>query len=222
MTLMGKGWCYEYRKHEYHVIDYRSTLLPARKNLLESTPDQEITDEDYKEIVKNIHVSFLKAVQENIRMRILGNLDSMLKMPRPDYSRSDRIAELYDEFFYGPEQVGFPKAFPIRMRDLKIQPMGGKPNFYPRKDNAGHKAKVPIILINAITLNTGRNWRFTASNMGEPLPRDPLAMEISKKAVRLRAAESYGDIVPRQQNLLQCEAVAAPEQPVRGIACRYD
>ena len=179
------------------------------KNLLESTPDTEITDEHYKAIVANIEVSFLEGVQQNIRMRILNDLNAMLKMPRPDYSRSDRIAELYDEFFYGQEQVEFQKVFPIRMRDLKIQPMGGKPDFYPRDDNAGRKAQVPILLINATTLNTGRNWRFTASNMGEPLLNDPLATEVSRKAVRLRSADSYDNIVPHQQNLLLCEAVAA-------------
>jgi predicted acylesterase/phospholipase RssA len=179
------------------------------KNLLESTPDTKITDEHYKAIVENIQVSFLEAVQQNIRMRVLTDLEAIFKMPRPDYSRSDRIAELYHEFFYGPKQVGSQKVFPIRMRDLKIQPMGGKPGFYPRDDNAGREAKVPILLINATTLNTGRNWRFTASNMGEPPPTDPLAAEVSKKAIQLRPADSYANIVPHQQDLLLCEAVAA-------------
>ena len=179
------------------------------KNLLESTPDTEITDEHYKAIVANIEVSFLEGVQQNIRMRILNDLNAMLKMPRPDYSRSDRIAELYDEFFYGRERVEFQKVFPIRMRDLKIQPMGGKPDFYPRDDNAGRKAMVPILLLNATTLNTGRNWRFTASGMGEPLPDDPLAMEASRKAIRLLPADSYDKIVPHQQEFRLCEAVAA-------------
>jgi hypothetical protein len=56
------------------------------------------------------------------------------------------------------------------MNDLFITPAGwqqGK-DFKPRFDNWLRRAKVPILLLNAESLNTGHVWHFTASWTGEP------------------------------------------------------
>ena len=75
-------------------------------------------------------------------------------MSKTNYSRSDRLGELYDKYFYR-EVIDKNRKTMIQMRELKILP-GGR-EFYPRKDNIHRKAKVPIILLNASTLNTGHN-----------------------------------------------------------------
>lgn len=177
------------------------------KRLLESKTDQQITDRDYVEIVTRIEIEFLKAVQRNIRMRTFLNPLKNLKMCLPSYSRSDRIGELYDEYLYRPA-LDPQRSTPIEMRELKIQPKGGKADFYPKNDNSGRSAKVPIIAINATTLNTGHNWRFEAAHMGEPKRDCNIQMEIDKN-MRLRRAESYDDIVKHQQNFELGLAVAA-------------
>ncbi len=177
------------------------------KTLLESRTDDEITDQDYLAIVERIEGEFLAAVQKNIRMRTFLNVRKNLRMSLANYSRSDRIGELYDALIYRPA-VNPSRSTPIQMRELKIQPKGGKNNFYPLDDNAGRKAKVPILLINATTLNTGHNWRFEASRMGEPPRTDPVAMDIDKK-LRLRRPPSYDDIIPKQQDIELGLAVAA-------------
>lgn len=177
------------------------------KRLLESKTDQEITDRDYGNIVARIEIDFLEAVQQNLRMRTFVNPIKNLKMCLPWYSRSDRIGELYDEYIY--RRVLDPKrSTPIEMRELKIQPKGGKTDFYPKKDNTGRSAKVPIILINATTLNTGHNWRFEAAHMGEPKGDGKVEAEVDKN-MRLRRAGSYNDIVKWQQNFELGLAVAA-------------
>ena len=177
------------------------------KRLLESKSDQEITDCDYQDIVFRIENDFLKAVQKNLRMRTFVNPIKNLKMCLPQYSRSDRIGALYDEYIY--RRVLDPKqSTPIEMRNLKIAPKDDKPDFYPKDDNAQRSAKVPILLINATTLNTGHNWRFEASRMGEP-KRDGMVESEVDKNMRLRRAKSYGDIVGRQQNFKLGIAVAA-------------
>jgi NTE family protein len=66
------------------------------KRLLESKPDAEIADQDFKAIVERIEVEFLAAVQRNIRMRTFLNPGKNLRMALANYSRSDRIGELYD------------------------------------------------------------------------------------------------------------------------------
>jgi NTE family protein len=109
-------------------------------------------------------------------------------MRRADYSRSDRIGELYDEYFYRPA-LDPDRQSMIEMSKLKIIPKGGKPDFYPLKENGPRSAKVPILLINATTLNTGHNWRFEASRMGEPSLSSPEVTEIDKN-LRLRTIAS--------------------------------
>ena len=156
------------------------------KNLLERKADSEISDEDYIELVETIHREFRRAVQKNIRARAFLNLAKNVWMAKATYSRSDRIGDLYDRFFYKPAWGRErPKRWfglvdeQIALSELKIHPRGEPDDFRPDEDNGRRKnAKVPIILINATTLNTGHNWRFEAVRMGEPLPDDETAREV--------------------------------------------
>jgi len=177
------------------------------KWLLEKKPDAEISDKDYLEIVLRIERELLAAVQRNIRMRTFLNPVKNLQMSLANYSRSDRIGELYDEMLYRPV-LGAGRPTPIQMRELLIRPKGDKPDFHPHKDNRGRTAKVPILILNATTLNTGHNWRFEASRMGEPPRGRRVALEVDKN-MRLRRAPSYADITPRQQDIELGLAVGA-------------
>jgi hypothetical protein len=125
------------------------------KKLLESKAEAAISDGDYKELVEQIKRDFFAAVQSNFRLRTFVDLGKNLQTWKADYSHTDRIAELLDEDLYRPV---FQSSSPILMRELKIQPLSAKPDFYPRADNLGRLAKVPILVVNATTLNTGRNW----------------------------------------------------------------
>ena len=60
------------------------------------------------------------------------------------------------------------------LAELKINPRDGDPDFDPRIHNWRRRAKVPVLVLNATTLNTGHNWQFTTSFMGEsPWVVDP-------------------------------------------------
>jgi predicted acylesterase/phospholipase RssA len=158
------------------------------KKLLESIPDDRITDQHYIDIVKEIELDFLKATEKNIRMSTFTDFIANFKMVLFEYSRSDRIAKLYNEAFYQLVLSGV--SDPIQMQELKIYPKGGSTNFYPLTDNNSRKAKVPILVLNATSLNSGRNWQFTAQTMGEP----PVLgiNKFDKKPIRLRRADGYG------------------------------
>lgn len=177
------------------------------KRLLESKPDERITDGDYADLVAEMYGHFLRATQANIRMRTFLNPWRNLKMVRPDYSRSDRIGELYDELIFRPA-AGPGQKGPIRMRDLRIRPAGCGEGFHPLRHNRGRACKVPILLINAASLNTGRNWRFEAARMGEP-PRAGEADFDIDKAMRLERPRSYEELPPRLANFTLGKAVAA-------------
>lgn len=137
------------------------------KQLYESKADEDIAQDDYLRIVKEIETEFLNAVQKNIRMLLLTSFSKNLKMWKgSSYSRSNRLGELYEEYFYKPL---LPKkdSSPIFMNDLFINPLGNEA-FKLNDDNWKRINKVPQLILNATAVNTGHNWQFTASWMGEP------------------------------------------------------
>src|SRR5439155_12171115 len=140
------------------------------KNLLESTPNSAITDDHYVEIVKKLEAHYREAMAKNLRGRALANYFKNYKLVLPNYSRTNRIAEVLEKEFYRPIIGG---SGPIDLYSLRIEPLDDAGNkiegFDPRTDgNKLGTAPAPILLLNATTLNTGHNWRFEATWIGEP------------------------------------------------------
>jgi predicted acylesterase/phospholipase RssA len=141
------------------------------QHLLQTKTDGEIGPEDYVKIVKRIENDFLAGVQTNIRCKVFGDIFSNLRMfLQPGYTTTRRLAELYESEIYAriPDEKG---SAPRLLKDLLMRPEGEGSNFKPKYDNWRRNAKVPELVLNATTLNTGRNWQFTASWMGEPPSR---------------------------------------------------
>jgi NTE family protein len=177
------------------------------KKLLETKTDSQIIDSDYLEIVEKITVDFLKAVQSNIIMTAYRDPLKTIKMASKSYSSSLRLAELYEKLFY--KGVLNPnKTQPIKMSDLKIIPKGEDLDFYPLKHNTKRINKVPLLLINAALLNTGRVWYFEATHMGEVPHEDYIAQEVDKN-LRLIRPISYSPLIKNHSDFLLSHAVAA-------------
>ena len=178
------------------------------KQLLESKPDADVSDRDYVDLVARLETHFLAAVQRNLRLRTFANPINNMRMALPDYSRSDAIGAIYERHIYRPLiEVGRRR---IRMRDLKIQPAGVRAEFHPwdsRIGNPARQAKVPVLILNATSLNSGHNWVFTATSMGEVPPRNPNFRDIDKKD-RYRRVR-YDEIETREADFLLGNAVAA-------------
>lgn len=144
------------------------------QRLLESQEESTLTREDYLQLVERLERDFLAAVQKNIRMRVMGNpLANLRALLSSRWTRTREAGRQYERHFYLP--IGGRSSGRITMEDLLIQPAGegekdpgGRPSFNPRRDNWKRRCKVPILVVNAATLNTGHNWQFTASWMGEP------------------------------------------------------
>src|SRR5690606_35191978 len=79
---------------------------------------------------------------------------------------------------------------------------------HPERRNRYRAAKVPILLINATSLNTGRNWRFEAVRMGEPPPTGRVAKDLDRR-MRLVRPERYDLMTPSQQDIELGHAVEA-------------
>lgn len=146
------------------------------RNLLNTHPDPQITREDYLEIVRRVQKRFLQGVQQNLRTRALTNLACNVKMLLPRlfgaraYTRSHRIGELYEERLYSAVDDEHRPDAPRPMPSLRITPAGepDADHFKPRFANWRRRAKVPVLLLNTTSLNSGHTWHFTATWMGEP------------------------------------------------------
>ena len=132
-----------------------------------------IDQKDYIEAVDRVSRTFLAGVQENIRTRVAFNVfDNARMFFQPSYSRTRRLAKLYQRHLFA-RLDGYEDT--VKLRDLKIRPKTGvmdpkRPGADgpPKYVNWRRIDKIPIVILNATTINTGHNWQFTASWMGEP------------------------------------------------------
>jgi predicted acylesterase/phospholipase RssA len=180
------------------------------RHLLQTRADSEITRQDYVELVERIERSFLEGVQTNLRTRLLAEpLTAMRDALFKSYSQTERVGELFEEHLYSRvedgEQTG--KRWLNRLY-IEPQPEAGEaPSdlpFNPRVRNWQRSAKVPILILNATTLNTGHSWQFTASDLGEP-PGRRSGIETNPLLSRLR----YQDTPERYRCFPLGHAVAA-------------
>ncbi len=184
------------------------------QNLLKTREDGEITREDYIDIVRSVQEQFLKGVQQNLRTRVMTNLGCTLKMLRPawmgsgTFTRSHRLGELYEEALYASVRDRHTAGNPRTMPSLLIQPKGEMDGetFRPKFSNWRRRAKVPVLLLNSTSLNSGHNWQFTGSWMGEPPGLMGKEVNLNARYRRLYYSEAP---TQAQQNFRLGHAVAA-------------
>ena len=145
------------------------------RHLLQTKVDTDITRQDYIDIVREMIDEFVSGVQKNIRTRVAVNpLKNFRMFWSENYSRTVRAAELYEQYLYALVKDGHESKKDRYLNDLTIAPLiknGSSAekdtSFSPKYQNWRRSAKVPILVLNAATLNTGHTWQFTASWMGE-------------------------------------------------------
>jgi len=151
----------------------------ALRQRLQTITDGKLGYEEYLAIVRDVMHQFCTGVSQNLRVRALSNFWSNLKMLfTRTYGRSNRMGELYELHLYDAVQDGHRHGEMRKMSDLLIRPLMPRSagseraepdeNFKPKFSNWRRRAKVPVLLLNATSLNSGHNWHFTASWMGEP------------------------------------------------------
>jgi predicted acylesterase/phospholipase RssA len=188
------------------------------KDLHENVRAEEITDAHFVKIVEHLETTFLAGVERHVRALAYADLPKNWRMRKANYSRSDRLGELYDEIFYRPSweaplfgPAPAPRQDPggmVQVRDLLVSPAGSAPGFNPFRDNAGREeAPVPILVLNATSLNTGHSWRFEAVRMGEYPRTERYWVEIDKN--KRLATTDWEQIAPRQRSFELGLAVAA-------------
>ncbi len=175
------------------------------RSLLKNKTDEEITKKDYIKIVEEIVEEFLQGVQRNIRMRVAAEFTTNLKMIfSSKYSRTKRAGELYEEEIFSKIDDGDGDQ-PRFMDDLNIYPKNDLENFNPKLHNWRRAAKVPMLFLNATTLNTGHNWQFTTTWMGEPPTSIDTEVDTNDRLRRMY----YTEAPPEHQKMRLGYAVSA-------------
>jgi predicted acylesterase/phospholipase RssA len=178
--------------------------LQVRK-LLNEKSDREISREDYIKIVEETAAEFLEGVQRNIRVRVAAEFTTNLKMIfSSKYSRTKRAGELYEEEIFSKVRDG-EGGKPRFMNKLNIYPKGDLEHFNPKLHNWRRAAKVPMLVLNATTLNTGHNWQFTTSWMGEPPSNIDTEVDTNDRLRRMY----YNEAPPEHQKIRLGYAVSA-------------
>jgi predicted acylesterase/phospholipase RssA len=182
------------------------------RDLLQSKAEEEIESQDYIELVQKIEQTFLEFVKTNPRMKTFtwpgcwGRWfwDILWRKEIP----TSPFAKLLDQDLYGPEVSKDPanaRRQDLFLPDLIIQPRHAPPGFNPKYENWRRKDKVPILVLNATTLNTGHNWQFTCTWMGE----SPAAINPEIDANDRLRRPYYDDLKPPFRNIRLGLAVAA-------------
>lgn len=180
------------------------------QKVLQSKKDKSIARDDYIKVVRQVQERFLAGVQRNLRTRALASLGANFRMIySKEYSRSHRLGELYEEELYKRiGEGGEVRTEPRTMPELLVRPadhMNSSP-FKPKFSNWRRRAKVPVLLLNTTSLNSGHSWHFTARWMGEPPGSISTEIDVNERYRRLWYEQAPK---PEHQNYRLGYAVAA-------------
>lgn len=136
---------------------------------------------DYVALVQEVVAQFRQSVTTDlIRQAQPGAAAAIWRMLKDDQRGAidpEQVAAALEANFYQPAWSG-PDAAParqaaLRMHDLPFVPKDhsagplGHEDFHPLRHNWLRAHKIPDLVINATTLNTGHGWQFTPRWMGE-------------------------------------------------------
>jgi len=163
--------------------------LKARR-LLNTKDDAKIGADDYIELVQELIEEFLGGVQKNVRTRVVSNPLANLRMLLTGYSRSDRAGDLFERHIFRRVEDGEGRQ-PRLLSNLKIWPpdMEESEGFKPTVHNWRRENKVPILILNATSLNTGHNWQFTTTWMGESPAAIDTEIDANERLRRMKLPE---------------------------------
>ncbi len=166
--------------------------MMLRNRLLKAAP---MTQGDYISLVQDLIEHFTGAVAQNLRgqpskfevgWRFLKGAKGALD--------TEKIAAALEKYFYRPL---WHDGEPLFMHHLKFKPVDhdpvltGEEDFNPAKHNWLRSDKVPMLVLNATTVNTGHAWQFTPTWMGEsPWSTHPAADSVPRLQWHLYDPES--------------------------------
>jgi predicted acylesterase/phospholipase RssA len=133
-----------------------------------------LTHQDYIDLVQEVIDRFLVGVEGNLRGAVQPSKFQVFKRLALNSQKgalnAEQTATALDELFYRPLMKGATGGC---MHDLPFTPSdhNGREakasEFHPGRHNWLRANKVPALVLNAMTVNTGHAWQFTPTWMGE-------------------------------------------------------
>ena len=143
--------------------------LALRRRLIGLKPGDRV---DYVDLVGELIAHFETAVDSGVREQVQkGKLGTLMSLLRSKGALdSGAAADVLEERFYRPLMEGEGTLY---MDQLAFEPpdhdpeRAGGDSFNPTKHNWLRADNVPVLVLNATTVNTGHAWQFTPTWMGE-------------------------------------------------------
>lgn len=145
--------------------------LALRRRLLDKTPLQR---DSYIQIVGDLIARFQAAVALDVRRGVQPSKAAValrfIVGGEKGALDPEQVADVLERDFYRPL---LPGDGPLYMDDLPFTPADHDPavtnsaTFNPTRHNWLRAHKVPALVVNATTVNTGHGWQFTPTWMGE-------------------------------------------------------
>ena len=143
--------------------------LALRQRLLNPASEGPV---DYLALVRDLIEHFETAVASGLREQVQGRwYKTVMSLLRQKGALdSEATAKLLERHFYRPLMPGDGTLY---MDELAFQPpdhdpgKAGGDGFNPTKHNWLRTDNVPVLVLNATTVNTGHAWQFTPTWMGE-------------------------------------------------------
>jgi hypothetical protein len=141
-----------------------------RNRLVENAP---LSHHDYVELVQALIDHFLGAVRQNLRGQVQPATAKVVwnfLTGEKGALDTEQTAKALARYFYEPLWTA---QEPLEMHHLKFTPkdhdaaLAGTKEFHPGKHNWLRADRVPVLVLNATTVNTGHAWQFTPTWMGE-------------------------------------------------------
>jgi len=145
--------------------------LKLRQRLKESAP---LSRESYVQIVQELIEHFQRAVGFDLRGGVQPPKWTLVRrvLVKGEQGALDpeQVASALERDFYRPL---LPGSGTLEMHELPFTPkdhdekLAGPGDFNPVQHNWLRRDKVPVLILNATTVNTGHGWQFTPTWMGE-------------------------------------------------------
>jgi len=183
--------------------------------------DASLDRDAYVRIIDNAQEILVKAIQKNLRLRLFCNPLGILRVLLTQHSLGKRMARLYERYLYQrPVEQLQPRPWwklwhpgRMRLRDVRFSPGGGPVKggieAYNAATEGTTRSRVPSLIINATSLNSGAPFRFSSVEVGDPrlgffrhdeiaeelMPRKHLLQDISFTTLTGALAAGSKDVV---------------------------
>ncbi len=152
-------------------------MLVLKKHL---DKNENLPPEEYLEIMCEVKYYLLAGIRKNLRTRLFMNPFKVFRIIAFPETLSQHMARMYERHIYKPvvEELRLQHHFPprpgaMRLKDLNVNPAGKTVSIgidtYNHQAVEDGRSAITKLVLNATSLNSGRPFCFTSSEIGDNL-----------------------------------------------------